>query len=151
MRPVETDVGREQSGRGEHVVVHEEDPLAARARDAGISAPGEARVCLTDDVQGARRPQAADDLFVRSVGRAVVDEHDLIAIRIEILREQRLEHAAEERLAIIRAHLHGDEGSGRLQRRGGLLIAGRISLTLASYRTDEVVRLAWASAWARAS
>ena len=68
----------------QHVVVDEDDALAARSRDAGVARVGQARRCSASRPskrQVAPPPRALDHRR-RVVGRAVVDQHDLvIAIR----------------------------------------------------------------------
>jgi hypothetical protein len=55
-------------------------------------------------------------IFVRSIGRSVVDENDLIVVRIEILMEERIEDATEQSTTIVRAQLHRDEWTPLLGR-----------------------------------
>jgi hypothetical protein len=67
--------------RRQHVVVDEDDALAARLRDPPRCARGEPRVgwWITVKRAASRAAAALDDLR-RLVGRAVVDEHDFVGV-----------------------------------------------------------------------
>ncbi len=89
-----------------HVVVDEDDSLAARSRDTGVARGGQARVALTHDDEGAGRAAARPlDHRRRRIARAVVNEHDLIIAFRNVLLEAGLENAFEQRGAVVGAEL----------------------------------------------
>ena len=89
-----------------HVVVDEDDSLAARSRDTGVARGGQARVALTHDDEGTSRAAArALDHRRRGIARAVVNEHDLIVAFRDVLVEARLENALEECGTVVGAEL----------------------------------------------
>ena len=91
----------------QHVVVDENDALARRSRDPRVSPFGQTGVRLPDDGQAAAGALAC--AFDRSggvVGRTVVDQHDLVLVFGNRLLETRVEHALEQRGAVVRAKLN---------------------------------------------
>src|SRR6202521_6408746 len=76
---VTADVRREQPRRREHVVVHDHEIFPTCPRDAGVAAARQSGVLPPDAREGAGRPYARDDVLVGAVGRAVVDENDLVS------------------------------------------------------------------------
>ena len=117
MIAVKAHVRGQEPGRRKDIIVHEHDHVAARTSDADVAASREPRIVLAHDVQGTRRPEAAYDVFVGAVRRTVIHLHDFIECGIEVLREQRIHDLAEQRPAVVRADLHGDEGRSFFQRR----------------------------------
>ena len=98
---------RDKVRQRQHVVVDEDDALAARARDAGVAGRASPPLGCATTVKRTGRARARRlDHRRRCVGRAVVDEHDLVGVIADGLIETRFEHALEQRGAIVGAELN---------------------------------------------
>ena len=94
---------------GERIVVHEQDDLAIAVADAQIAGAGQTVVGFGKNLDPATAfgCQGASHIR-RTVGAAVVHEHDLVLVLGEILGHQGPQGAFQQMFAVVAANLDAD-------------------------------------------
>src|SRR5918994_1098191 len=106
---------RQETGRGFHIVVEQNDEIARGGPDPGIARPGPATVGSLQrrHCVGSRENS---ECLVRSVGRAVNSSNDLEFGRRECLGSQRGQRAQQRVPALIRRNDYAELRSPRHER-----------------------------------